>query len=452
MLNSSSKRLRRIVTEYRHYTVSNFESIPQVQTLPDEVRFAVKVVAQVLPFKVNQYVIDELIDWSNVPEDPMFQLTFPQPGMLDPKDFNRIADLLRKGDRDKLRRVVNEIRFSMNPHPAKQLESNVPLHNGKPLRGVQHKYRETVLFFPAAGQTCHSYCTYCFRWAQFVGIEDLKFASKEARTFADYVRKHPGISDVLFTGGDPMVMKTRVFRRYLEPLLDPDLEHVRTIRIGTKSLAYWPQRFVTDSDADDMLKLIDQLVSAGKHVAIMSPFNHWVELQTPMVEEAIRRLRSAGANIRTQSPVIRHINDSADVWEKMWRRQVALGLVPYYMFVERDTGPKHYFEVPLVRALEIYQTAMRRLSGLARTARGPSMSAAPGKIEVHGITEINGDKVFVLRMIQARNPRLAYVPFFAKFDPEATWIDDLEPYGTDSFIFEEDLAGASGRTANSSSA
>lgn len=432
--------LEHIVTEYRHYTVNNFESVPQVKSLPDDLRFAIKVVAQVLPFKVNQYVIDELIDWNKVPEDPMFQLTFPQPGMLSDHDFRRVADALRKDDRDQLKRLVNEIRFAMNPHPAMQLEANVPTFKDEPLKGVQHKYRETALFFPAAGQTCHSYCTYCFRWAQFVGLEDLKFASKEAATFADYLRTHKDVSDVLFTGGDPMVMKTRVFQRYLEPLLDPSLEHVQTIRIGTKSLAYWPQRFVTDDDADDLLRLIEKLVAAGKHVAVMSHFNHWVELSTPMVEEAIRRLRSAGANIRTQSPVVRHINDSSDVWQKMWRRQVRLGLIPYYMFVERDTGPKDYFAVPLARALEIYQRAIRKVSGVARTVRGPSMSATPGKIEVQGVTTIHGQKVFVLRMIQARNPEWAYQPFFAKYDPKAIWIDDLEPYGDDAFIFEKEDA------------
>lgn len=434
--------LQRIGTDYQSYNVTNFESIPQVKSLPEDLRFAIKVVAQVLPFKVNQYVIDELINWDNVPNDPMFQLTFPQPGMLDEDEFNKVAELLKKDDKDELARVVNEIRFSMNPHPAQQLESNVPMYNQERLQGVQHKYRETALFFPAAGQTCHAYCTYCFRWAQFVGLSDLKFASREANTFANYLRNHQGISDVLFTGGDPMVMKTHVFERYVEPLLDESLEHVQTIRIGTKSLAYWPQRFVTDDDADDMLRLIEKLVKAGKHVAIMSHFNHWAELGTPMVEEAIRRLRNTGVNIRTQSPIVRHINDSAEVWQTMWRKQVALGLVPYYMFVERDTGPKGYFEVPLAKALEIYQTAMRKLSGLARTARGPSMSATPGKIEVQGITEINGDKVFILRMIQARDPELAYQPFFAKYDPNATWIDDLKPYGDDAFIFEKDVAPA----------
>lgn len=443
-LSTRQARLQNIVTKYQHYDVRTFESVPQVQALPDDLRFAIKVVAQVLPFKVNQYVIDELIDWDNVPHDPIFQLTFPQPGMLPQETFDKVADLLKKGDRDKLKLLVNDIRYDMNPHPAGQMEQNVPVYNDDPLRGVQHKYRETALFFPAAGQTCHSYCTFCFRWAQFVGMEDLKFAAREAQTFADYLRAHKNVTDVLFTGGDPMVMKTRVFRRYLEPLLDDSLEHVQNIRIGTKSLAYWPQRFVTDEDATELLDLIEQLVKAGKHVAIMSHFNHWAELQTPMVEEAIRRLRSAGVNIRTQSPLVRHINDSPEVWAKMWRQQVKLGLVPYYMFVERDTGPKNYFEVPLARAVDIYQTAIRKTSGLVRTVRGPSMSATPGKIEVQGVTEIAGEKVFVLRMIQGRNPEWTYRPFFAKYDPKATWIDDLKPYGTDKFIFDEEWPAAQG--------
>ncbi|MCK7526339.1 MAG: hypothetical protein MZV64_56415 [Ignavibacteriales bacterium] len=61
---------------------------------------------------------------------------------------------------------------------------------GEKLFGMQHKYRETVLFFPSQGQTCHAYCTFCFRWPQFVGMEDLKFASKEAELLVKYVKDH----------------------------------------------------------------------------------------------------------------------------------------------------------------------------------------------------------------------------------------------------------------------
>ena len=221
--------------------------------------------------------------------------------------------------------------------------------------------------------------------------------------------------------------------------MQPELEHLQTVRIGTKALTFWPQRFVTDDDAAGLLKLFTKLVKAGKHVAIMAHFNHWREMETPIVREAIRRIRATGAVIRTQAPLVQHINDDADVWVRMWRTQVRLGLIPYYMFVERDTGAKRYFEVPLVRAYEIYREAMQQVSGLGRTARGPSMSAGPGKVEIQSVMEFNGEKVFVLRFIQGRNPDWVQKTFFAKYDENATWFDDLVPaFGEEKFFFTDE--------------
>ncbi len=437
----SSKNSLTKYTEFRHFTPKDLDEIPQVKKLDPEIRFAMRVVAQVLPFKVNQYVLNELINWDNVPEDPIFQLTFPQKGMLSEKAFNEVADLLKKeAPKEELKKKVDEIRYSLNPHPAGQMQMNVPKVNGEPLPGVQHKYNETALFFPTSGQTCHAYCTFCFRWAQFVGINELKFASKEATQLVEYLKQHKEVSDILFTGGDPMVMKTRVFNRYLEPFLQSELDHVQTIRIGTKAVAYWPQRFVTDQDADEFLKTVEKLVKSGKHVAFMGHYNHWVELETPIAQEAIRRIRDTGAQIRTQSPLIRHINDSSEVWETMWRNQVRYGLIPYYMFVERDTGARNYFEVPLVEAWDIFRNAWKNVSGLGRTARGPSMSATPGKVEVQGVTEIKGEKVIVLRFIQGRNPDWVEIPFFAKYDTKASWLDQLKPaFGEAKFFYEDEL-------------
>jgi L-lysine 2,3-aminomutase len=95
------------------------------------------------------------------------------------------------------------------------------------------------------------------------------------------------------------------------------------------------------------------------------------------------------------------------------------------LFVERHTGAYRHFEVPLERAYQVYARAARRVSGLARTAKGPVMSTAAGKVEILGITEVNGSKVFVLRFIQSRDPENSFQPFFAKYDPEATWFDQL---------------------------
>ena len=109
------------------------------------------------------------------------------------------------------------------------------------------------------------------------------------------------------------------------------------------------------------------------------------------------------------------------------------------MFVERDTGARRYFEVPLARAWEIYREAMKQVSGVARTVRGPSMSAGPGKIEVQGIADIGDEKVFVLRFIQGRNPDWVQRPFFARFDENATWLDGLRPaLGASKFFFQDE--------------
>ena len=397
-----------------------------------------QAVSAVLPFRVNDYVIEHLIDPEDVPNDPIFQLTFPQRGMLEEEDFRRMRDLVVKGATEtEIKLAADEIRGRLNPHPAGQMELNVPLLDGEVVGGMQHKYQETVLFFPGQGQTCHAYCSYCFRWAQFVGAADLKFASREADQLVNYVRENPQVSSVLITGGDPMVMKTPVLRRYIEPLLRAKLPHLHSIRIGTKALADWPYRFTEGADADDFLRLIEEVRAAGKHFALMAHSSHSRELEPKVAQLAVERVLNAGAVIRSQAPLIRKVNDNANVWAQLWRRQVQLGMVPYYMFVERDTGAKAYFEVPLARAYKVFTEAYSQVAGLCRTVRGPSMSALPGKVLVDGSTEVVGEKVFVLKFLQGRDPKWANRVFFAKYDPKATWLSDLQPaFGEERFFFE----------------
>lgn len=424
---------------FKVFTQRDLDKIEQLKALSEETRFEMLVVSSVLPFRVNEYVIEELIDWSDVPNDPIYQLTFPQRDMLTPEIFDRMAQAHRDGlDKKAIQALAKELRAQLNPHPAGQMQMNIPVDDeGELLNGIQHKYRETVLFFPSQGQTCHSYCTFCFRWAQFVGDKELRMASTEASKLHAYLEEHKEVTDLLITGGDPMVMKTKHLLAYLEPLMEERFSHIKTIRIGTKALTFWPQRFVTDEDADELIDLLSRLDHSGKHVAVMAHYNHWKELKTEIAHQAIRRLRDTGCEIRAQGPLLANINENADDWAKLWQTEVQLGIIPYYMFVERDTGARHYFEVPLAKAWNIYRDAMQQVSGLGRTARGPSMSAGPGKIEIQGITEIQGEKVFVLRFVQGRNPDWVQRPFFAKYDEEASWLDHLKPaLGEKEFFFE----------------
>lgn len=385
---------------------------------------AVRAVSQVLPFRVNEYVLSELIDWHRIPDDPIFQLVFPQHGMLAAEDEKILVELIRcGGSKRELRAEVNRIRAGLNPHPSGQMQLNVPSLSDNELAGMQHKYRETVLYFPQQGQTCHSYCTYCFRWAQFIGDADLRFAAPDPALLVEYLTRHPAVSDVLITGGDPMVMSTERLRSHLEPLLKVDT--VRTIRIGTKSVAYWPQRFTSDPDADDALRLFEEVVASGRNLAVMAHFSHPRELETALARRSLARIRATGALVYCQAPLIAHVNDDARTWADLWRGELASGAVPYYMFVERDTGPRKYFEVPLVKAHEIFQAAYRTLPGLARTVRGPVMSATPGKVVVDGVEETPDGKFFQLRMLQARKPELVGRPFRAHYSPTVAWADQL---------------------------
>ncbi len=423
------------------YTLANFRNLPQIQEISEEKQFEMEVVGNVLPFKTNNYVVEQLIDWNNIPNDPMFVLTFPQKEMLLPHHYEKMASTLKeKADRKKIQDVANEIRLQLNPHPAGQMELNVPtLNDGTKLYGMQHKYKETCLFFPSQSQTCHAYCTFCFRWPQFVGMDEMKFAMKEGEQLVQYLKEHPEISDVLFTGGDPMIMKAKIFSSYIDTLLEADLTNLKTIRIGTKALSYWPYKFLTDDDAKQSLEIFERITNKGIHVAIMGHFNHLVELSTDSVKESIKVVRKTGAQIRTQSPLLAHINDDANMWAEMWKKQVQLGCIPYYMFVVRDTGAQHYFGVPLVKAYEIFREAYKKVSGLGRTVRGPSMSATPGKVLVDGIPTINGKKVISLRFIQGRIPDWVQKPFFAEYDEKAIWLDDLKPAFEEKFFFEDEL-------------
>ena len=425
----------------KSYTLANFRDLPQIQELSEQTQFEMEVVGNVLPFKANNYVVEQLIDWDNIPNDPMYVLTFPQRGMLRPEHFAKMETTLKNSsDKKEIAEVANEIRLQLNPHPAGQMELNVPtLKDGTKLYGMQHKYNETCLFFPSQSQTCHAYCSFCFRWPQFVGMDEMKFAMKEGEQLVQYISEHPEISDVLFTGGDPMIMKAKIFEKYVETLIDAKLPNLKTIRIGTKSLSYWPYKFLTDDDSELMLDVFRKVTKNGLHLAFMAHFNHLTELSTNSVKRAIQEVRATGAQIRTQSPLLAHINDDSDMWAKMWNKQVQMGCIPYYMFVVRDTGAQHYFGVPLVKAQEIFRNAYKQLSGLGRTVRGPSMSATPGKVQVDGVVTINGEKVLSLRFLQGRNPDWAWKPFFAKYDENAIWLDDLKPAFEEKFFFEEEL-------------
>lgn len=429
---------------YKKYLRTDIRGIFESKGITDPFIEEREIVAMVFPFKINQHIVD-IIQWERYLTDPLFQLTFPQPEMLLPDEIERIKRLKAvNADRETIAAEISAIRSSKNPAPANQT-ANRPIFvddesdesSTYALDGLQHKYTPIVLMFHKNAQTCHAYCTYCFRFNQFVGKD--KFLEDDSVRLHKYVAKHKEVTDILMTGGDPGTMKTEVWKQVLLPLLDKKFDHIKTIRMGTKALTYHPFRFLTEPDADELIDLFRTVKQHGKHIAIMAHFGHYREMSAPTLEAARRLREEAGAVIRTQAPLMKHINDNPEVWATMWQMQIQHSLIPYYMFVARDTGPQQYFEVPLAKALWIYQEARKKGSGLSHTARGPSMSAGPGKICVIGRETVAREDVFILKFLQGRNADWCDRVFFAKYDEKATWIDQLRPaFGEKEFFFEEE--------------
>jgi L-lysine 2,3-aminomutase len=239
-----------------------------------------------------------------------------------------------------------------------------------------------------------------------------------------YLVDHPEVSDVLLTGGDPLIMRARVLGRYVAPLLK--VESVQTIRIGTRSISWWPYRFTDDADSDELMKLFGDIVNAGKHLCIIGHISHPREIETRAAARAVARIRSTGAVIRCQTPLLKNVNDHPETLAALWTSEVRQGMVPYYLFTESDAGARNHFKVPLARALRLFQAAQQRVSGLARTVRGPVIYNVTDKIQITDVIQVAGEERFVLQYVQSHLPENAGKVILAEYDEHAVRFDQLK--------------------------
>jgi len=247
---------------YKAYQLANMDKNPELQTYVSQEEIEdMKVVAHVLPHKVNNYYNQQIIDWENYKFDPGFRLVYPQKEMLPSSLFDIVKDYLETfSDKEEQKIFLNSIRLKLNPHPAGQKTHNVPIMDGLELHSLQHKYAETLLVFPYHAKTCAAYCQMCFRWPLFVNDEAMKFTLEpkiniQMDVAVEYIRRHPEITNVLITGGDPMVIAPKLLRQYVRPLHEAKIPHLQAIRIGSKQLSYQPYTFTQGKKAQQILQI-----------------------------------------------------------------------------------------------------------------------------------------------------------------------------------------------------
>jgi len=393
------------------------------------------------------------IDWNNFAKDSLFQLVFPQPEMVDP-DFREEFFKLDEKDEEAQEALIQDYIHKTNPHDGKQLLNKPWFENEDGdlviLEGSQHKYPQCQLLFDKTTQSCFAFCTYCFRHAQVRGDEDM-FSQEEVKPMIDYLKRHKEVTDLLITGGDGAYMPFERLEEYVLPFIEePELSHIKTLRIGSRVLSYEPERLLKDS-YNPYLDLFKKLVDNGIQVAFMSHFSTPREVLNPLTIAAIRRLRSQGVNVKSQSPMMNHISlfttedgevdidKSAQNWIDLGNIFAMVSVGFHSIYCARPTGEHHYFTVPLTYINQVFSKIYRSLPSINRPSRYITMTSSAGKISMLGEVEVNGKKAFALKFNESRNMEWMDKVFLAKYDDVENTIANLPPFEGEKHFYEDEL-------------
>ncbi len=407
---------------------------------------------EVYRFKASRHILNS-INWNDYEHDQMFQLVFPQPGMMRKKVAAAYVAAQSDVERE---RVVQDYMEETNPHDGKQLLNKPWLEKEdggiEILEGSQHKYPQCQLVFDHTTQNCFAFCTYCFRHAQVRGDHDM-FIQEDVAQIHRYLREHKEVTDMLITGGDAGYLPVDRLRQYVTPILeDPALLHIRAVRIGSRMLTFQPE-LILSRKYDKMLHLFDTMRDNGVQLSWMAHFSTPRELLNPSTIAAIRRLQNHGVVVRSQSPIMNHVslftdkNGKVDVqrsaqnWIDLAHILATLSVRFHSMYCARNTGEHHYFTAPLADIEKVANLVYRSLASLHRPSRYITMTTSAGKLSLLGTCEVGGKKAFALKFNESRNMAWMDKVFLAQYDEKENRIDQLVPFDTDQYFFEDDLKG-----------
>ncbi|NLE74675.1 MAG: KamA family radical SAM protein, partial [Actinobacteria bacterium] len=285
--------------------------------------------------------------------------------------------------------------------------------------GLEHKYQFTAVLL--ANNVCGGFCRFCFRKRLFMNDNDE--VARDVGPALDYIRNHPQISNVLVTGGDPLLLSTARLRFLLSELRA--IDHVRIIRIGSKMPAFNPYRILNDPD---LVKTLGEFSTPERRVYLMAHFNHPRELTEPALE-VIKQMLTAGIIVCNQTPLLRGVNASPEILGDLLNRLSYVGAAPYYVFQVRPTLGNSYFVLPVEEAYLVFEQAKMLCSGLAKRAR-LVMSHVTGKIEVVGMDA----KHVHFRYHQAADPAENSRFLTYRRNPSAYWFDDYTEAVSESLV------------------
>ncbi len=239
------------------------------------------------------------------------------------------------------------------------------LHSPAP--ELVQRYPDRVLLL--ATDRCAVYCRFCTR-SRMVGDGGGARSLAKLEAALRYIETNTAIREVIVSGGDPLVMSTARIRALLERLAR--IEHILTVRIGTRAPVTIPQRI--DDELCDALRTHPALW-------VMTHFNHPKEL-APAARVALARLADRGIPVMNQTVLLRGINDEAAILEALFRGLVRERVRPYYLLQADPVRGTGHLRTPLQRGIELMAALQGRLSGIALPKFVVDTPGGRGKVPV----------------------------------------------------------------------
>ncbi|MFF4403463.1 lysine-2,3-aminomutase-like protein [Streptomyces sp. NPDC001262] len=236
-----------------------------------------------------------------------------------------------------------------------------------PVKGITHRYPDRVLFKPV--HVCPVYCRFCFR-REVVGPGDQMLRDAHLEAALDYIRAHPEVWEVVFTGGDPLVIAPVKLRPMLEAL--DAIEHVKVIRFHTRVPVVDPRRVTAD--------LVEAL-RLTTPVWVVVHTNHSQEIGDE-ARAALGRLVDAGIPLVSQTVLLKGVNDTPEALEELFRTLIVNRVKPYYLHQGDLAKGTSHFRTTIGEGQELMRRLRGRVSGMCQPTYVLDIPGGHGKVPI----------------------------------------------------------------------
>ncbi|WP_145516618.1 EF-P beta-lysylation protein EpmB [Yersinia aleksiciae] len=230
--------------------------------------------------------------------------------------------------------------------------------------GLLHKYRNRALLLVKGG--CAVNCRYCFR--RHFPYQDNQGNKANWHQALNYIRQHPELDEIIFSGGDPLMAKDSELSWLLDEL--ESISHIKRLRIHTRLPVVIPDRITA--------ALCQRLSDSRLQVLMVTHINHANEIDQPL-RDSMAQLKRVGVTLLNQSVLLRGVNDDADVLATLSNALFDAGILPYYIHVLDKVQGAAHFMVDDDEARQLMKGLLSRVSGYLVPRLAREIGGQPSK-------------------------------------------------------------------------